>query len=152
MRTSRRTHCVMNSFNKPESSVGFLRPDLSDTHSAMTTIELRMRDRAEAKDDPASLRVLLLEDSPLIADQVFELLEDSPCTTPIGIVATEGEAIAFNSEHEPDLMTLDLHLKQGTGFGVLRALSHSTKRPIVIVLTNYALPQYREQALSLGAH
>jgi two-component system, OmpR family, response regulator len=99
-----------------------------------------------------SLRVLLVEDSQLLAEQISELLAAMPCTTSIGVVATEIEAIAVSTEREPDLLILDLHLKQGTGFGVLKALARLTKRPTVVVLTNYALPQYREQALALGAH
>jgi two-component system OmpR family response regulator len=97
------------------------------------------------------LRVLLVEDSEILADQISELLASTTGTTRIGVVATEGEAIAFSAEHDPDLLILDLHLKQGTGFGVLKALSRFAKRPTVVVLTNYALPQYREQAFALGA-
>jgi len=47
---------------------------------------------------------------------------------------------------------LDLQLKQGTGLGVLKALA--PVRPAgtkVIVLTNYAIPQYRDRSLALGA-
>lgn len=103
--------------------------------------------------DPIALRVLLVEDSKLLADQISELLAATTCTlSMVGVVATEGEAIEASSEHEPDLLILDLHLRQGTGFGVLKALSRLAKRPTVVVLTNYALPQYREQALALGAH
>jgi DNA-binding NarL/FixJ family response regulator len=99
-----------------------------------------------------SLRVLLVEDSEWLADQISELLAETACTTPIGVVATEQDAIAQSIENNPDLLILDLHLKQGTGFGVLKALSGLAKRPIVVVLTNYALPQYRERALALGAN
>jgi two-component system OmpR family response regulator len=98
------------------------------------------------------MRVLLVEDSELLADQISELLAATPCTTSVGVVQTEMEAIAASAEREPDLLILDLHLKQGTGFGVLKALARFAKRPTVVVLTNYALPQYREQALALGAH
>lgn len=102
--------------------------------------------------DSSALRVLLVEDSKLLASQISELLATSPDAQPIGVVATEKEAIAANAAHHPDLLILDLHLKQGTGFGVLKALAGTSNRPTVVVLTNYALPQYRERALALGAN
>jgi len=91
-----------------------------------------------------SLRVLLVEDSQLLADQISEVLAATTCTTSIGVVSTEQEAIARSIEGHPDLLILDLHLKQGTGFGVLKALAGLSQRPTVVVLTNYALPQYRD--------
>jgi two-component system OmpR family response regulator len=100
----------------------------------------------------AFLRVLLVEDSPLLADQISEILASTSCAESVGVAATERDAIDLNSKHSPDLLILDLHLRQGTGFGVLRALSSDPNKPTVVVLTNYALPQYRQQALALGAN
>lgn len=102
--------------------------------------------------EPVQLRILLVEDSRLLAEQILEILATIPCATAVGVVVTEQEAIATNKSLTPDLLILDLHLKQGTGFGVLKAVAHTPKPPTVVVLTNYALPQYREQALALGAH
>lgn len=50
-----------------------------------------------------------------------------------------------------DVILLDLHLRQGNGFGVLRAMAKSARRPAVIVLTNYDLEEYRAAALAMGA-
>ncbi len=47
------------------------------------------------------------------------------------------------------MLILDLQLRHGTGFGVLRSLGDD--RPAVIVFTNYALPEYRRRAEQLGA-
>ena len=106
----------------------------------------------EMTSNTASLRVLLVEDSKILADQISDLLNDTPYTS-VGVVTTERDAIAISTADDaPDLLILDLHLKQGTGFGVLKALACLARRPTVVVLTNYALPQYREQALALGAH
>jgi len=98
-----------------------------------------------------SIRVLLVEDSHLLAEQISELLAATPHAVPIGTVTTEKEAIDASLKQRPDLLILDLHLRQGTGFGVLKALTRVANPPTVVVLTNYALPQYREQALALGA-
>ena len=49
------------------------------------------------------------------------------------------------------MVILDLQLRKGTGFGVLRAIRDMPTRPVVVVLTNFALRSYRETALALGA-
>lgn len=98
----------------------------------------------------ATLRVLLVEDSPLLSERLLELLADIPGVVTLPAVATEAGAIAAIADMVPDVVVLDLRLKEGTGFGVLRVLKLLKNAPVVIVLTNYALPQYRIQAEAFG--
>lgn len=98
------------------------------------------------------LRVLLVEDSPLIRERLAESLATPDQIEIAGQADTEQAAIALMSSVGWDVMVLDLQLKQGTGLGVLRALA--SRRPpntTIIVLTNYAFPQYRAKSLALGA-
>jgi len=102
--------------------------------------------------DPATaplLRILLVEDSPRIAERLRDMLEVEPGLQIIDTVADEASAIVAASSGNIDVMILDLQLRSGTGFGVLRALG--AKRPTTIVMTNYSLPQYRRRAQDLGA-
>jgi DNA-binding NarL/FixJ family response regulator len=94
---------------------------------------------------------LLVEDSKLLSQHLLEQLKAIRGVEPLGVVDTEKGAIEAVAQGSPDLVILDLHLKQGTGFGVLAAFSKLGKPPIAIVLTNYDLPQYRERATALGA-
>lgn len=96
------------------------------------------------------LRVLLVEDSVLIVDQLRELLQSTPGEPDVAVAATEDEALAIAESYDPHVVIVDLKLRQGTGFGVLRTLCESPERPVLIVLTNYALPQYRELAKLIG--
>ncbi|TLY55795.1 MAG: response regulator transcription factor [Gammaproteobacteria bacterium] len=50
----------------------------------------------------------------------------------------------------PDVVILDLHLRAGSGFGVLRSLARGGHRPKVVVLTNFGLPEYRHEAELFG--
>jgi DNA-binding NarL/FixJ family response regulator len=93
---------------------------------------------------------MLVEDSPVLAHRLRELLDQLPDLNLVGTVDSEKAAIQAASDTDLDVMILDLHLKQGTGFGVLRATKDLCKRPVVIILTNYALPQYRTEANMLG--
>lgn len=97
------------------------------------------------------MRVLLIEDSQLLARHLLEQLAAIPMVEPLGVADTEQKAIEEIIRKAPDLIVLDLHLKQGTGFGVLASLAKVRNPPITIVLTNYDLPQYRERATALGA-
>ena len=98
-----------------------------------------------------TLRVLLVEDSKVLTERITEVIRQLPEDVLIESVDTEEAACATLAREHVDVMILDLHLRQGNGFGVLRALAHVPERPCTIVLTNYDLPQYKEAALALGA-
>jgi two-component system OmpR family response regulator len=99
-----------------------------------------------------SLRVLLVEDSSLLAARLTELIRRLPDVDLIGTVETEADALSHISSSVPDVLILDLHLRTGSGFGVLRSLAHekAAQRPKVIILTNFGLPEYRRAAEDFG--
>jgi two-component system, OmpR family, response regulator len=98
-----------------------------------------------------SLRVLLIEDSALLAARLIELVNRLPEVDLIDTVDTEADALDRISAGNPDVLILDLHLREGSGFGVLRSLALSTpSRPKIIVLTNFGLPEYRREAELFG--
>jgi CheY-like chemotaxis protein len=99
--------------------------------------------------DSRALRVLLVEDSPRIAAMLRDMLESDGEVRVVEVVSDEQSAIRQARKEEIDVMILDLQLAKGTGFGVLSQLRD--KRPVTVVLTNYALPEYRRRALALGA-
>jgi DNA-binding NarL/FixJ family response regulator len=101
--------------------------------------------------DPPTLRVLLVEDSVLLARRLEELIRRLPGVDLVAIVDTEDEAISRIADCRPDTIIVDLQLRRGSGFGVMRALPRTGPRPKVIVLTNYSLDQYRREAESLRA-
>jgi len=103
-------------------------------------------------DKSSPLHVLLIEDSPLIRERLAESLATPGRVEIVGQADSEQAAIGLLAAAPWDVMVLDLQLRHGTGLGVLRALT--TRRPPnakVIVLTNYAFPQYRAKSLALGA-
>jgi two-component system, OmpR family, response regulator len=100
----------------------------------------------------SALRVLLVEDSALIAGRLAELIHRLPEVDLIETVATEEDAISRVASDHPDALILDLHLRTGSGFGVLRALARRSggQRPKVVILTNFSLPEYRREAELYG--
>jgi len=97
------------------------------------------------------LQVLLVEDSSVISGLITEIINEVPGVRVAESVQSERDAIEAVGRLDVDVVILDLQLRKGTGFGVLRALREMPKKPIVLVLTNFALRSYRETALALGA-
>jgi DNA-binding NarL/FixJ family response regulator len=96
------------------------------------------------------LRVLLVEDSTLLAARLAELIRQLADVELTDVVATEAEALEREATTSPDVIILDLHLRAGSGFGVLRALARRGRRPRVVILTNFGLAEYRRQAEAFG--
>ncbi len=98
-------------------------------------------------------KVLLVEDSALIGQRIAELVGAVPTVQLVASVASEDEAVEVLDRENVDAVILDLHLRNGSGLGVLRRLARMTRqpKPTVIVYTNYDLPEYRREAERLGA-
>jgi DNA-binding NarL/FixJ family response regulator len=97
------------------------------------------------------LRVLLVEDSKVLTERLTEALSQIKGINLIGTEDTEAAAVAAVKREAVDVIILDLHLRQGTGFGVMRTLATTNLKPCIIVLTSYDLPEYKNAALAMGA-
>jgi two-component system OmpR family response regulator len=99
------------------------------------------------------LRVFLVEDSPVIRERLIESTSSLPNVTVVGHADTEAGAITALQRAPCDVVLLDLQLRDGHGFHVLRALRAFPDRPrlIIIVLTNFASAQYRDYSMEMGA-
>ena len=99
------------------------------------------------------LRTFIVEDSPVIRENLIATLEE---LLPVQVVGTaEDEATAVQWLAQPgnsvDLLIVDIFLKTGTGLGVLRAAAAQPQCEHVVVLSNYATPDMRTKCMSLGA-
>jgi two-component system OmpR family response regulator len=98
-----------------------------------------------------SIKVLLVEDSAVLAEILSEALSELPEVELVGVADSETEAFRIIASERVDLIFLDLQLKQGTGFGILRSLASVRPAPHSVVLTNHDLPEYQTAAMALGA-
>lgn len=102
---------------------------------------------------PAPLHTYIVEDSPVIRENLIATLEE---LVPVRVVGTaEDEATALRWLGEPgqrvDLVLVDLFLKGGSGLGVLRSLQPLQGHYRLVVLSNFASPEVRRTCLALGA-
>ena len=98
-----------------------------------------------------AIKVLIVEDSSVLAQSISDLITEIPEIVVIGVTDSEALALAAIARRRVDVVLLDLHLKQGTGFGLLRALASMETKPCVVVLTNHHSDQYARDAVALGA-
>jgi CheY-like chemotaxis protein len=105
----------------------------------------------QAHQTGSGARVYLVEDSPVILQLLTERIEALGATV-IGHADTASMAISDISILQPDVVTLDIRLKAGTGFDVLEGIeiNHEGELPLRIMLTNYATTAYRDAAHRLG--
>ena len=97
------------------------------------------------------MRIFLVEDSPVLSAHLTELIHDVPGAKLVGQAADAPTAIARIAELTPDVAILDVSLKTGTGFDVLKALPALASRPVAIMFTNYVSPPVRHFAAKNGA-
>jgi DNA-binding NarL/FixJ family response regulator len=106
-----------------------------------------------ATDAGRALRVFIVEDSPAVRDRLIDFLEDPGRVEMIGYAETQADAVRQLISERVDVAIVDLNLKQGTGLGVIetvRAL-HPSPQPVIVVLTNYAVPAFEAAARAVGA-
>lgn len=100
------------------------------------------------------LRVLLVEDSPLLQEMLAEMLEDLPGVTVCACAAGETDAVSHLREQTVDLAIVDLELSEGSGLGVLRQMHDGgggARRPRAVVYSSYAHAVVRARCAALGA-
>lgn len=107
---------------------------------------------APADDVPGTLTCFLVEDSPLIRQNLIATLEELLDVRVVGIAEDEASAVRWLHGDTPcRLMIIDIFLKSGTGLEVLRQARLLRKDARLVVLTNYATAEMRRRCLQLGA-
>ena len=99
------------------------------------------------------LTCFLVEDSPVIQQNLIATLEEMLPMRVVGTCEDESSAVAWISrdDHRCDLMIIDVFLKSGSGLEVLRRARLLRPESRLVVLTNYATPDMRRRAAQLGA-
>jgi DNA-binding NarL/FixJ family response regulator len=99
------------------------------------------------------LHIYLVEDSPVIRENLVATLEELVPAEVVGTAADEATAVRWLGDplRPVDLVIVDLFLQDGSGLGVLKAAQALPQRHRLVVLSNYATPVMRRNCLALGA-
>ncbi len=97
------------------------------------------------------LKVFIADDSQLVRDRLKEVLAEKGSIDVIGESGDAEEAILAIRRLNPDVVILDIRMPGGGGLPVLTDIKSRKPSPVVIVLTSYPYPQYRQAYLAAGA-
>ncbi len=97
------------------------------------------------------LQTFLVEDSPVIRENLIATLEELAPVRVVGFAADESAARGWLTERPAELVIIDLFLLGGSGLGVLRSGCAKQNGSHQVVLSNYATAEMRQRCLLLGA-
>ena len=83
----------------------------------------------------AQRHALIIEDEELIAASIEEELRGLGFTS-FGVARTEREAILFAAHQEPDLITVDATLEEGSGVSAVLTICARRPVPVIVVTGN----------------
>lgn len=99
------------------------------------------------------IETILIEDSKTIRDTLIPTMSELGQMNVVAFAETAREGVALLTQPQSawQLAVVDLFLRQGSGLDVLRACANRRRDRIVVVLSNYATEEMRQQCIELGA-
>jgi len=100
-----------------------------------------------------NLKVLVIEDSPLMRDALAAMFRMIGGIDVVAALSGENGAMAWLAEHPTDwdLATVDLVLADGSGFNLIRRLHELHPYGSVVVFSEFASKAVMERCVDLGA-
>ncbi|WP_438482868.1 response regulator [Oleiharenicola lentus] len=99
-----------------------------------------------------SIRVLLIDDSPLIKLGLRSALEDYADIVIIGDAANAADGVRLAFQTNPDVVLLDFNLPDKSGVEVCRELRSQGTRTRILMLTSSSNERHVQNALQAGAN
>ena len=97
------------------------------------------------------MKVFLVDDSAIVLEKLAAMISGIDGVEIAGQALNARDAIQSIVKLKPDVVILDIRMNGGSGMDVLKRIKKEIPPPIVIMLTNYPYPQYREKCQALGA-
>lgn len=96
-------------------------------------------------------RVLVADDHPIVRDGLVQLINQQADLICCAQASTQTEVLAAVTAHRPELLVLDLRLKDGDGLELIKSLKSQHPELPVLVLSQFDEELYAERALRAGA-
>jgi DNA-binding NarL/FixJ family response regulator len=112
--------------------------------------ELRQVSADAPEKDRVPIRIVVVDDHPLVLRGVESLLEACKDFEVVGSCSTGADAVAAIHRHRPEIVLLDLKLPDKPGLVVLREIQDVEPAPRVVLLTALITEDELIQALRLG--
>lgn len=96
------------------------------------------------------MTAVIIDDSYLLRERLKTELETTNVSF-AGEASSLIEARNLIAKTHPDIIFLDIRLRDGVSIDFIKTLKEQENNPVVIVLTNYPYPQYKKRCLEAGA-
>jgi len=103
------------------------------------------------KPPPSSIRLMLVDDHPLVRDGLRARLEAVPGFEVVAEAGNADEAHAQLEAVQPSLILMDVGMKGVNGIELTTALLERQPRLLVLMLSMYDNPEYVQRAMQAGA-
>ena len=97
------------------------------------------------------IKVFIVDDSLIVREHLVTMLDELVGIEIVGQAENVAEAISGIRIIRPDVVILDIRMPGGNGIDVLQTIKQDEAAPMVIILTNYPYPGYRQKCLQAGA-
>jgi DNA-binding NarL/FixJ family response regulator len=101
--------------------------------------------------DPATIRVLAVDDHPLLREGIAGLIADESDMTLVAQAANGREAIEQYRSHRPDITLMDLQMPEMNGVEATSAICTEFPEARIVVLTTYTADVQVAHAIKAGA-
>lgn len=105
----------------------------------------------ERQSERPAIRVVIVDDHPLLLQGTQALLERTPGIAVVGTAESGREALRLVASWHPDVMLLDIHLQDMSGVEVARGVSADFPGVAIVALTAYERAAYIRELVRLGA-
>jgi DNA-binding NarL/FixJ family response regulator len=97
------------------------------------------------------IRVLTVDDQPLIRDALRTIVDREPDLEMVGDVGSGEEAVGAVRRHRPDVVLMDVRMPGTDGIAATRTVLAEPDPPKVLILTTFDLDEYVHAGLRAGA-
>ena len=108
-------------------------------------------DVATVADVTGSVRVIVVDDDPLVRAAIAMVLGPAPGVDMVGEAADGSEVLTAVDRYAPDVVLMDIRMPQVDGLAATELLRARPHPPEIIVLTTFDADEYVLRALRAGA-